>query len=222
MHPHDPAKAVEKSNHDAEMRDYAMRLWNGSEPAAGTIAETYLRHRGLLDLAHSPALRFRTDCWHKEQRRSLPAMIAEVLDANGRFAGIHRTYLTTNGSSKAVVDPPRKTLGPIWGGAIRLDHVASEIIIGEGIETAASAGRLLGLPAWAALSGGNLGRGVVLPREVRRVVIAADPDAAGRDAARNAWLRWRAERRDVRIATLVHDGSDFNDLLRARLVGEVR
>lgn len=45
--------------------------------------------------------------------------------------------------------------------------------------------------------------------------IAADPDDAGRNAARDAWLLWTDEGRTVQIATL--DGpSDFNDLLMAR------
>jgi putative DNA primase/helicase len=48
------------------------------------------------------------------------------------------------------------------------------LVIGEGIETAASAGLLMGTPAWAAISAGNMAKGLVLPPEVRRVVIAAD------------------------------------------------
>jgi hypothetical protein len=74
---------------------------------------------------------------------------------------------------------------------------------------------LLGLPAWAAISAGNLGGGLLLPPEVRCVVIAADPDDPGRQAARDAWPRWTAEGREVRVA--LPDGSgDFNDLLQAR------
>jgi hypothetical protein len=47
------------------------------------------------------------------------------------------------------------------------------------------------------------------------VVIAADPDDTGRKAARDAWIRWCSEGREVQIATT--DGSDdFNDLLRMR------
>ena len=74
---------------------------------------------------------------------------------------------------------------------------------------------LLGLPAWAAISAGNMAKGLVLPPEARRVIIAADPDDVGRKAARDAWIRWTAEGREVRIA--IPDGAaDFNDLLRAR------
>ena len=98
--------------------------------------------------------------------------------------GIHRTYLASDGS-KARVEPPKASLGPIWGGAIRLDTFAPELplVVGEGIESSASAARLLGFPGWAAISAGNLGRGLLLPPDVRRVIIAADPDDAGRAAA---------------------------------------
>jgi hypothetical protein len=99
-------------------------------------------------------LRFHPDCPHPEGGR-LPALIAAVTDADGGFLAIHRTFLTHDGR-KADVDPPRATLGPYWGGAVRLDPLAPELVVGEGVESSASAGRLLGLPAWAALSAGNL------------------------------------------------------------------
>ena len=87
----------------------------------------------------------------------------------------------------------------------------------EGLETAASAGLLLGLPAWAAIACGNLGASLVLPRIVRAVVIAADNDGPGQRAAALAARRWMAEGRAVRIATPDGPGQDFNDVLLARL-----
>lgn len=194
----------------------ALRLWRGSEPAAGTLAAIYLAARGLPDLSASPALRFRGDTWHPEGGR-LPAMVALVSGVDGAGVGVHRTYLRRDGAGKAAVEPPRAALGPIWGGAVRLceHNPARPLVIGEGIETAASAGLLLGLPAWAAVSAGNMANGLVLPREVRSLVIAADPDEPGREAARDAWIRWRAEGREVQIAT-PNESGDFNDLLRTK------
>jgi putative DNA primase/helicase len=196
-------------------RDRALALWRGSEPAVGTLADRYLTARGLAGLAALPALRFRADAPHPEGGR-LPAMIALVCDAAGKPLGIHRTFLAKDGS-KSRMEPVKASFGPVWSGAIRLDEVADgrPLVIGEGIESSASAARLTGLPAWAAISAGNLASGLVLPPEVRSVVIAADPDKAGVDAARTAWQRLTSERRTVRIA--MPDGQgDFNDLLRAR------
>ena len=128
---------------------------------------------------------------------------------------VHRTYLTRDGR-KADVEPAKAQSRPDLG---RHHHGCqtlvdgSPLVIGEGIESsAASAGRLMDFPAWAAISAGNMAKGLVLPREARRVVIAADPDKAGRDAAREAWTRWRAEDRGVQVAVPSGEG-DFNDLL---------
>jgi putative DNA primase/helicase len=193
----------------------ALTLWRGSEPAAGTLADRYLTTRGLAGLAASPALRFRADTPHPEGGR-LPALMALVCDATGKPLSIHRTFLAKDGS-KSRVEPAKASLGPVWSGAIRLNDINPEqpVVIGEGIESSASAGRLMDLPAWAAINAGNLARGLVLPLEARSVVIAADPDKAGRKAARAAWHRWTAERRRVCVA--MPDGNgDFNDVLRAR------
>ena len=217
---HQPAAARAADNDTAaareQKRERALALWRGSEPANGTLADRYLTARGLPGLATSPVLRFRGDTPHPEGGK-LPALIALVSDIAGRPLGIHRTYLARDGS-KARVEPAKASLGPVWGGAIRLHPViiGTALVIGEGIESSTSAGRLMGLPAWAAISAGNLAKGLLLPPEARGVVIAADPDDAGRDAARSAWLRWKTEGRDVQIATPDREGSDFNDLLLAQ------
>ena len=194
-------------------RAAALRIWSGSAPAASTLADTYLTTRRLSGLAASPALRFRSDTPHPEGGW-LPAMIALVSDADNTPLGVHRSYLRRDGSGKADAVPQKATLGPVWGGAIRLDPVAPELVIGEGIETSASARRLIGLPAWAAVSAGNLARGLVLPPEVRAIVIAADADEPGERAARAAALRWSREGRTVRVARPDGAGKDFNDVLR--------
>lgn len=215
VQPQDKADAA-GSRERAQAR--ALALWAGADPATGTIADAYLTGRALPGLAACVALRFRGDCSHPEGGK-LPALVALVADQDGKPVGVHRTYLRRDGSGKADATPVKASLGPIWGGAIRLDPVAPELVIGEGIETSASAGRLLGLPAWAAISAGNLARGLVLPVEVRAVVIAADADEPGERAAREAALRWQREGRKVRVARPDQAGRDFNDVLRARAGG---
>lgn len=201
----------------AERTVRALVWWNGApQNAVGTPADLYLIGRGLAGLAASPAIRYRTDVSHPEERGSRrPAMLALVQDATGAAIAVHRTYIT-RGGHKADAVPVKAAVGPIWGGAIRLDVAAAEMVVGEGIETSASAGRLFGLPAWAAIAAGNLAQALQLPPEVRSVVIAADADGPGRRAAEAAAARWQREGRKVRIATPDVPGADFNDVLLAR------
>jgi len=91
------------------------------------------------------------------------------------------------------------------------------MVIGEGIESSASAGALLGLPAWAAISAGNMAKALVLPLEVRSVVIAADNDKPGIEAAEAALRRWQCEGRAVRIFKPDDPGTDFNDIVQRRM-----
>ncbi len=200
----------------AERTARALVWWNGApQNAVGTPADLYLTGRGLPGLAASPVIRYRADVSHPEERSSRrPAMLALVQDVDGTPIAVHRTYIT-RGGRKADAVPVKAAVGPIWGGAIRLDLAAAELVIGEGIETSASAGRLLGLPAWAAIAAGNLAQGLRLPPQVRSVVIAADADGPGRRAAEDAAARWQAEGRRVRIATPDVPGADFNDILVA-------
>ena len=210
--PRDPAKA-ERGR--AAKQEAAERLWRGAVPCAATPAGQYLRRRELPHLVDCPALRFRGDTPHPEGGR-LPALLAQVVDGAGQAVALHRTFLDPTGR-KAAADPAKASLGPTWGAAIRLDPVAAELVVGEGIETAAAAGLLLGQPAWAAINAGNLQHALALPDVVRAVTIAADPDPPGQRAADGAAVRWRAEGREVRILTPDEPGQDFADLLAARV-----
>ena len=214
--PTDPQAKAEASQ---KKQAAAMRLWAGSEAAPGTLAAVYLATRKLAALAASPALRYRPDCHHPEGG-TWPAMVALVKNVAGNSVAVHRTYLRPDGHGKAPVEPAKASLGPVWGGAIRLADCAHGVplVIGEGIETAASAGRLMGCPAWAALSAGNLAKGLVLPPEVGHIIIAEDPDEPGRQAAAAAARRWKAEGRRVQIARPAGD-VDFNDIDRSAANG---
>lgn len=194
----------------------AVAIFNGStcltatDPAARYLASRYLGH-----LSGSPVLRYRGDCFHPEGGR-YPALVAQVQDAAGQPVACHRTYLRPDGG-KAAAEPQKASKGPVWGGAIRIYRAGPEIVVGEGLESSASAGRLLHLPAWAAISAGNLARGLVLPPEVQSVVIAADRDSVGEAAAHEAAARWRAEGRRARIAWPDAAGQDFADVLANRM-----
>jgi DNA primase len=218
------AQHIDRSNGPAPSTTrtsaFAVALWDAALPLPGTIAEIYLATRGLAGI-QSAALRYLPRTPHPGCGARLPAMLAAIRDTmTGELRAVHRTYLRGDGAGKAEIDPARASLGPVAGGAVMLDDLreGEALVIGEGIESVLSAAVMIGGVAWSAVFAGNLAK---LPLPLlpagMMVVIAADPDAAGHRAADDAARRWRGEGRTVRIATPDAAGSDFNDLLRAKL-----
>jgi predicted P-loop ATPase len=197
-----------KPTHDLEI----ARILGGVQPLAGTIGETYLRHRGVGDPG-SPDLLFHDDLADFDSRRGWPGLVGIVRDGVGNpTGGIHRTFLLEDGSGKAP--PGKKMLGPVAGGSVRLSAIPADghLGIGEGIETALSAWAIFGIPTWAALSAGNL-RDWQWPEGIRRVTIFADAGEAGQSAATTLAERLTAAGILSTIMSPLH-GDDFNDDLR--------
>jgi hypothetical protein len=128
-----------------------------------------------------------------------------------RPIGVHRTYLDHDGRGKAPVSPNKMMLGPCRGGVVRLAPRSTPLLVGEGIETCLSAMQASGHTAWAALSTSGL-KSLELPSYVQDVIILADGDPPGKQAATYAADRWTRQGRRVRIAN-APAGSDFNELL---------
>ena len=185
-------------------------------PIAGTPGEAYLRARGLTVPPPSDLL-FHPDLAHWDTRTGFPAIVGLVRDRSGSVVALHRIYLRPDGATKAEVEKPKKMLGRVGGGAVRLAPIGDDAVLGlsEGIETALAVMTACpGMAVWATLSATNLEQ-VVLPPEARRVVLLADHDAsgAGLRAAEAAARRLVAEGRSVAIALPRAEGDDFNDLL---------
>jgi putative DNA primase/helicase len=190
----------------------ALSIWNQTVRARGTLVEKYLNARGIILLPD--ALRFHPALLHAGTQTRWPAMVTGVFDIDGLVTAIHRTYLARDGSGKAPINPNKMTLGPCRGNAIRLAPAAPSLMVGEGIETTLSVMQVTARPAWAAGSAGFMEK-LVLPAAVKEVMILADSDCVGQDAARRAAKRWKAEKRRVLIAKPPQENADFNDLLRA-------
>jgi phage/plasmid primase-like uncharacterized protein len=198
--------------------DWARALYARAVPAPGTPAERYLRARGIT-LPAPECLRFLPHGPHRN-RGYFPALVAPVVGVTGHLIGVHKTFLRPDGSGKADLpaEEQRECCGPVGGGAVRLamPREGEELIIAEGLETAASCMQLFGLAAWAALSAPGLAA-LELPPSVRAVLICADHDqnAVGLEAALEAKERWAREGRVVRVRWPREVGADFNDILRA-------
>jgi hypothetical protein len=186
-------------------------------PVAGTLADAYLRSRGLTQGGVMSALRFHPKCWHRDEGQtrstSRPALIAAVTDGAGALQGVHRTWLAPDGQGKARVETQRRAMGHLLGNSVRLTPHDDILVVGEGIETMLSLIEAVpGLPVWAALSSGHLGA-VLLPERVQRLYIAIDRDPAGQRAAER--LSARALDAGIAVRVLEPRLGDFNDDLRA-------
>jgi hypothetical protein len=203
----------EQRKANAKRADQAQRLWNGTRPIAGTVAEGYLRGRGITCPLPN-TLRFDPQCWHATAK-TFPALVA-LVEGGAGFA-VHRTYLRCDGSGKADVTPSKAMLGAVQGGAVRLSNGQQTLAVAEGIETALSlSSGLLRTPAtvWAALSTSGI-RGLHLPDKPGRLTIAPDGDTAGRKAANTLAIRGDALGWQVSLLP-APDGRDWNDILNMK------
>ncbi len=193
-------------------------------------ARAYFEARGLAALVDDPpaALRYcpALPYWTEDATRrpvqsgTWPALLAVVSGPDGHPVTLHRTYLAADGSGKAPVTTPRKLCPPVRPGALRGAAVrlyeqpnAGRLALAEGLETALAMRLALpDWPVWSCISAGGLA-GVMLPPSVRDVLIGADFDRAGIDAAEALASRLADEGRAVRIALPDAPGWDFADLL---------
>ena len=202
----------------------ARRLLAMSQPIAGTIAETYLRRRGITALHEAGALRYHPRCYYRPDANAptevWPALIAAVTDLAGTITGAHRTWLDPSGSDKAPVDTPRRAMGHLLGHGVRFGDAIDVIAAGEGLETMLSLRSALpALPMLAALSANHLAA-VLFPATLRRLYVARDRDSAGDLAV--ATLTKRAQSAGIEALSLTPALGDFNEDLCQLGVEELR
>ena len=195
----------------------ARRLFAMSQPIASTVADAYLRNRGITDLSGTGSLRFHPRCYYRPDAWSptetWPAMIAAVTDLAGNITGAHRTWLDPSGDDKAPIDTPRRAMGHLLGNAARFGVGGEVMAAGEGIETMLSLRRVMPTMSMAAaLSAAHLAA-ILFPVTLRRLYIARDDDPAGDSAM--ATLVARAQQVGIDAIVLSPRLGDFNEDLRA-------
>jgi len=193
----------------------AAALWFAAREIGRSPAEAYLESRGLV-LPES-GLRYhpRAPLGRGALAVFRPALLAAVRDESGLLA-VHRTFLDLEPARLAGIPAPRRALGRLGQGAVRL-HSAEEGVLGlaEGIETALAATQLTQIPCWAVLGNERFVR-IAIPPEVRRVILFLDNDLPGRRAGRLA--RTSLQRRGFAVETRLPAArrTDWNDVLLAR------
>jgi len=144
-------------------RQRLFRTWKSALPIHGTPAARYLAGRGLQLPAVCPGLRYLPTApyWHGEtidsrghksprQIHSGPAMLAAFIRPDGKFGGLHMTWLSSDAVpvKATIVDPAsgevlnsKKMRGSKTGASILLAPAAAaprRMVVGEGNETSLS------------------------------------------------------------------------------------
>ena len=215
---------------EAEQRrqwaDNARRIaqvWAQCVPLVpGDPVSLYLKRRGFAVVWPLPAvlrLHRALPYWHgADKLGTFPAMVAPIIAPDGRTVALHRTYLSADGR-KADVPSPRKltgAAGALAGASVPLHKPASgRVGIAEGIETALAAWCASAVPTMAAYCAGNLAAWQ-WPAGVQRIVVFADNDRAGLEAADTLRQRARTAGLSVKVMTPTTPGTDWCDVWRQR------
>ncbi|WP_240946589.1 CHC2 zinc finger domain-containing protein [Novosphingobium sp. ERW19] len=189
----------------------ARAIWHRANPAAGTLGEAYLRFRGILPPYPADIRFLALSC---DNLGPLPCLVLAVRDVDGEVTGIQRIWLAHDGQGKAAIETPKRSLGKVKGGAIRLGDLdgANTLTVCEGPEDGLSLLEMLGGPVWVA-AGSTLLPSMQFPPGVRSVLIGADNDPAGQVAADKAAHAFTDRGLTVRIIRPVSWAKDFNDEL---------
>ena len=221
VHCHTPSRQDDSKTYDSQI-SYISKILSECINPKGTLVEKYLLHRCIvcklpISIYYHPCL------YHALTKKNYPAMVSVIIKYPAQVIGIHRTYLSHDGT-KADIEPNKMILGGMNGGGVHLNDYSdrssidtSHIIIAEGIETGLSLYQATGKYVIASLSASNMAN-VVLPsvEEVNSVTIAVDNDEAGRRAGTNTATKLlNLGYSNVRITkSHIDDMNDFNDLLR--------
>ncbi len=159
---HEEQQRIEAEDYREKERQRLYSQWKGLRPFARTAAEVYLREIRGLDIPAGAHLRFARELpyYHgkhvvngRERHRVLhsgPALVAATTLGDGRFAGLHMTWLDPNHPKgrpelvcpeSGIALPPKKVRGQQQGARIVLVPGGAEpcgMASGEGIESTLS------------------------------------------------------------------------------------
>jgi hypothetical protein len=155
-------------------------------------------------------------------------LVAAITNFEGRIVAVHRTWVMPDGSGKAPLLHPKKTLGSYRGGCVRLwrgttgrplkDVLPGDtVVIGEGLEDSLTA--VVAAPEYRVLCAVSLSNvsAIRLPEAIKTVIILGQNDPPGSAAVhtlRRAIATFQAQGRTVKIARPSPIYKDFNDVVR--------
>ena len=154
----------------------ARRIWNESSPVKGTPVEVYLEAHGIKvtdDL--NDVIRAHPAVLHEPTNVYFPTLVAAVRDINGKFTGVHRTYLKPESNKQVQAAKPR-LLGDCFGSFVQFDRLEShKMIMAPTLETALFIHQACPEYAvWSSMTRGNMKAPV--PKNIREIIFCVDHD----------------------------------------------
>ena len=207
----------------AENARRVAQVWARCVPLVpGDPVMRYLKRRGFGDVWPLPEvlrLHRALPYWDgADKLGTFPAMVGPIIAPDGRMVALHRTYLTADGRKADLPSPKKVTgaAGPLAGACIPLHKPARGCIgIAEGIETALAAWCASTVPTVAAYCAGNMAAWQ-WPATVQRLVIFADADTAGTEAADKLQCRALRAGLQASVMTPTDAGADWCDVWAER------
>lgn len=199
-------------------RDRAEREAHQLQRCAAIVSDReplQIGRRYLIEARRLPvstvALSAAAGALHDHQHDGKVSMLALAHSARGDLRGVQMTKLRADGSGKRGSQQDRLTFGPYKGSACRLFAVTQDTMaVAEGVETALAFYTLRKVPTWATFGAANL-QAFEPPSGIRKLIIAADGDAPGREAA--SLLADRLQRRIHVVIASAPDDLDWLDVL---------
>lgn len=146
----EPVRSAERSekvsqsanNKSGKILDYANQLIRESKSIKDTLAEKYLKNRGVENTEIAD-IRYHDNVYagKNEQQKYLPALLSIGRDKDGKMQCLQVTYLDPKTGNKANIDTKKRTFASPSGAPIHLQNNPNKSkvsFIAEGVETGLS------------------------------------------------------------------------------------
>jgi hypothetical protein len=199
----------------------AREIWRRAAPIGDDAAKLYLWSRNLDVRRVPPTLRYASQLFYTGEKKIYPALVGAVKNSDNHITAVQRIWVTStletvNGVSpkntKAPLPTPKKTLGLMGDGAVRLAPARRILGIAEGIESGLSAMQYWSLPVWVSCGAWRMDR-LWVPDIVEKIIIFGDNGEAGHEAAHKAALAYHARGLQCDIEFPPEEFADWNDVL---------
>ena len=167
-----------------------------------------------------PTLRYSPSLFYSRDEKLYPALVGALAGPDRIVSAVQRIWVTStleniNGigpaNNKAPLPSPKKTLGVMGDGAVRLAPADRTLGIAEGIETGLSAQQYWNIPVWVSCGAWRMDR-IWLPEGVERIIVFGDNGEEGHKAAHKASLAYHARGLECEIEFPPDEFNDWNDV----------